>query len=186
MADRRDRTASESQKALCFADLALAISFIAILSTLTLISKLHDAREFRRLQHVTRRHPEVRSVWHVTLSGAVAKPGCYPVTDGAPLSVALKKARLMRSANLRSIDPSLPVTENLDLSIEELSTLSVTLEGAVCSAGPIEMPVGSRLSHLKTKIEGTAETDWAFFKSRRLLRDGEVVSVPFQTGACKD
>jgi hypothetical protein len=72
------------------------------------------------------------------------------------------------------------IEEPLHLVVEEFSEIVVRIKGA---ATPVELrvPTGSRISDLKSKVSLTAEADKAFFRRKRLLKNGEIIEVPKKT-----
>ncbi|HLB52664.1 MAG TPA: hypothetical protein VJK48_03010 [Chlamydiales bacterium] len=158
---------------------ALVVSFSLLLLTLILISQFHAASESSRLHRFNRDHPiSVKKSCVVTITGAVDHPGPYSTVVGAPLGLVLKKAHPKRFANLREIQNYQEIQGDFSLHIEELSTVSVQVVGAIAEPLLLELPAGTRLCQLKSKITGTPETDWTFFKKKRLLHDQETVSIP--------
>ncbi len=90
----------------------------------------------------------------------------------------LRKARPKRFADLRSIDLKSPLTASLQLKLEPLRSLRIHVTGAVASSGIIDVEPGTRICHLKQKIQLSEEADLSFFKKRKFLSDGDVICVP--------
>ncbi|MBI3508646.1 MAG: hypothetical protein HY069_03305 [Chlamydiia bacterium] len=150
---------------------SLVGTFILILATFTLIAKIksHQAQYY-----LASYQPKVQKIL-VTFHGAVAKPGRYTIKKGVPLCEALKKAKPHRYANLRNLDLQAPIVQPLDLHLEPLSELIVHVRINEGQVRDIVMPLRSRVSDLKTKID--EPYDPAALKSRRFLRDGEQLCV---------
>lgn len=116
----------------------------------------------------------------VVIDGFVAKPGVYQIAAGAPLGEVLRKARPKRFADLSSLDLNALVKEPVHHKIGKLEVLRVSLEGAITNPGVIEVPVGSRICDLKKFISLSQEADASFLKKRRLLKEGEKISIPIK------
>ena len=114
----------------------------------------------------------------VTIEGCVAKPGVYSVHIGTPLSEVLRKANPKPLADLKEIAPGARVTAPLSLRIEQITELTICLEGAVVAPGPFKVPPGTRICDLK-KYK-SIDADPTFFRKRRRLKEGEVVVIPSQ------
>ena len=114
----------------------------------------------------------------VTISGAVKKPGEYPCSAGTSIGDALKKAKPSPFANLQLLDLKKFITGPCDVVIEELKEVRVQVDGAILEPLEIVMPVGSRISDLKSKIDFTQESDKSFFRRKKLLKDGDKITVP--------
>lgn len=119
----------------------------------------------------------------VSISGAVSRPGVYNIKSGTPLGKVLAKARPSACADLRALDLGMPLFSTASFHVEKLKTLVIYL----CFAGEekqrIEIEAGSRVCDLLSKIPLLAHVQKASFKSRRLLKDGEMIHLPQR--ACK-
>ena len=155
-------------------------AILILLATLIAISRLHEHRRALQIKLFTSKE---EAPIHVSVEGAVLKPGCYEVTSGTLLKEVLRKSRPKRFANLREIDPEEVLKGDRFIQIEELTSIRVRVEGEVFSPIDLELPVGSRVSDLKVKIECTSHADRGFLKNRRLLKDGEIIEVP-ATASC--
>ncbi|MBI3900668.1 MAG: SLBB domain-containing protein [Chlamydiia bacterium] len=157
----------------------LAVSFSLFLFTLILISQLHDSAKSSKLQKIYRDRSRLANTsCTVTVSGAVEHPGSYVVPIGAPIAYILKKTRPTRFANLRDLVKDQEIRGDCSLHIEELSTIFVSVEGAVLEPCTLELPIKTRICQLKTKIRSAPHANLDFFKKRRLLKDGERVHIP--------
>ena len=149
------------------AEWLLTSSLLLIIGSLFAIAKIHTSQ----LQSIS-----VPKIVPVTIEGFVAKPGTYSIKIGTPLSEVLRKAKPKPLANLKSIDLSMRITAPLNLCIEELTELTICLEGAVVEPGFLKVPPGTKVCDLK-KYK-SLDADPAFFKKRRRLKEGEIVVVP--------
>ncbi len=114
----------------------------------------------------------------VEISGAVKKPGPYSFDAGTPLREFLKSAGPAKYADLKTIDEKEPVTTSRALEVKELVVLSVEVDGEVVGGvSRVEVSVGARVSDLKSRLELTEGADKTIFKSKRLLHDGEKITV---------
>lgn len=149
-------------------------SFLLILGSLFLVSKVNAVWAETTLQET-----EIETFIEIAVDGAVSKPGKYTVPAGTPVLEAVKKARPKPFADLKNLQG--PVHSAMIIRVEELKEIVVQVKGAVEQPVELVMPVKSRISDLKSKITLTPEADKAFFRRRRLLKNGEVVEVPKKT-----
>ena len=117
----------------------------------------------------------------VRISGAVRKPGSFKVYPGTPLKTVLKKSLPKPSANLRRFFPHQAVEESMEIQIEELSEIIVSVVGLSEAPLTLTLPIGSKVSDLKDFFDPSCKS---FFKSYRLLKDGE--SLVFSRGKSKN
>jgi hypothetical protein len=113
----------------------------------------------------------------VTIEGAVKRPGSFRVAVGTCLKEVVKKAKPLPFADLKSKALLGAVCESVVLKIEELQEVLVTVCGEAENT-TIAMPVGSCVKDLSSKLSLTKDADLSFFKSRRKLKDGEVIEIP--------
>lgn len=118
------------------------------------------------------------SMVKIMIGGLVTKPGDYWVEKGTPLEEVLRKAHPKRLANLRGIDLKIKLEKPLQIHIEELEDLHIYLEGAIDPPSPLTVPVRTRVCDLKKYIPNKALIDPLFFRSKRLLREGERLFLP--------
>jgi hypothetical protein len=144
------------------------------MSSLVLVAKFNAMRVATMLELV-----EEEVV--VRVEGAVKRPGEYRVAMGTPLEQVLKKAKPFLEADLRGLSLKENIVDSKTIAIERLKTVIVWVTGAVVEEGEIELPVGSRISDLKGKIELKEEADKSFLKRKRKLKNGEKIEVPKKT-----
>lgn len=147
----------------------LTCSLLLILISLFAIAKIQSSR----FDGVPEMKTELVSV---SVLGHVEKPGVYNVEVGALLSDVVKKSKPRRDADLRGIAGRVEISQSVN--VVELGSLKISLEGAVVVPGFLEVPLGSRVCDLKNLVALKDDVDKAFFKKRRLLRDGEVIKIP--------
>jgi len=114
----------------------------------------------------------------VIVTGAVKKPGTYPTQPGTPLREVLRKAKPLRLADVKSIDPDFRVQAPMKLEIPVLTHISIIVRGAVENPGPLTVPAGTKISDLKKYVRIRPEADAVFLKKRRMISEGETVVVP--------
>ena len=117
----------------------------------------------------------------VTITGAVSRSGEYTVRVGTTLEQVLKKARPMPYSNLRALPLKKIIETSLLIDVEELTEISVSIDGEVAEPVTLVLAPKSRICDLKSKVIFTDETDKTFFRKRRLLRDGDRITVPKKT-----
>ncbi len=163
------------KKSLQSSEWLLVGSLLAILASLVLVAKINLYLSSETLSNF---HLEPEKLIEISISGAVHKPGIYQISQGMPLEKALKKARPKKNACLKKLDLEQKVETPLQVVLEELSEIVVTIEGAVEEAVELRLEPGARICDLKSKIRLTEEADRRFFKRRRILKDGEKITIP--------
>lgn len=146
-------------------------SFLLLFSSIVIISQINRQKE---IGLPLPPHQKIS----VAISGAVSKPGTFSVLPGMTLEAILRKSRPNRFANLRSLDLARRIEEPLELHLELLTEIAVRIEGAVEAPLALQLPVGTRICDLKSKVAYTPDADAKFFKSRRMLWDGEILEIP--------
>ena len=152
----------------------LVVSLIFIMTALVVIAKVNACRASSSLDVKDLQQETIL----VTIEGAVAKPGVYPVIAGTPVGEVLRKARPKPLANLQILPLAQLVEEPLFLQVEECKEVTVSVSGAVERPMEITVAAGSRICDLKTKVNLTAEANKSFFRRRRLLKNGDKIEVP--------
>lgn len=155
----------------------LAISLLAVMASLVIVSKINVHRADSTLATEGKEAEMIA----VTIEGAVAKPGSYSVPAGTPVETVLRKARPKPWANLQKISLRQIVEAPINIVVEELSEIKVTVKGAVVECEEIVLPARSRICDLKSKIHLSEEADKGFFRKRRALKQGEIIEVPKKT-----
>jgi hypothetical protein len=155
----------------------LVASLLIIMSSLVLIAKVNTARldpilELKEVEKV--------SVL-VTVEGAVSKPGEYLIESGTTVGEVLRKARPKPWADLQKVNPSEIIESPRNIKVEELTEITVNVQGAVAQSVEIKLPARSRICDLKSKVSLAPRADKTFFRRRRLLKNGEIIDVPNKT-----
>jgi DNA uptake protein ComE-like DNA-binding protein len=165
------------KKTLPSSEWALVSSLLLIMASLVVIAKINA---YRASSALTAKELQVEEIL-VTVTGAVAKPGDYKVPAGTLVESVLRKARPKLHANLKDISLKLPIEAPTHLVVEELSEITVFVQGAVEKPLKLTLPAKSRVSDLRSKVVLSAEGDKSYFRRRRWLKDGEKIEVPKKT-----
>lgn len=155
----------------------LATALLVFVASLVLIAKINASRASSSIALASFQQEEIL----VTIDGAVKKPGTYSIKAGTTLEQALKKARPGMEANLRVLPLKMIVDEPMHVQVESLKEIKVKVKGAIAEPVEIVLPSNSRISDLKSKVVFTPETDKAFFRRRKTLKDGDEIEVPKKT-----
>ena len=118
----------------------------------------------------------------VVVLGAVAKPGVYHAHPGDPLGEIIKKSKPKKLADLSLIDLLKKIEEPLEVIVLEKKEISIWLSKNGETFFEFKIPIGTRFSDLKSKIDVDCEDHLSLFKSRRLLKDGERISLVKESG----
>lgn len=151
----------------------LAIFFL-IMATFAILAKINVRRAADTLERLSPERAEIL----VTIEGAVKRPGTFVVKEGTPVNAILRKAQPKQYADLRKIPTKELIVRPSSWVIPELKEIHVFVEGAVLAPCELTMPLGSRVSDLKSKLLCTSDADKSFFKKKRLLKEGEKIEVP--------
>lgn len=165
------------KKSLQSSEWVLVGSLLLVMASLTVVAKVNAYRAATTLSSKDLQIEEIL----VTVSGAVNRPGEYRVAAGTLVEAVLKKARPKACANLKALLTKQPIEEALDLFVEELAEITVFVGGAVQEPVELTLPAQSRVSDLKSKVVLSADADRAYFRRRRVLKDGEKIEVPKKT-----
>jgi hypothetical protein len=66
------------------------------------------------------------------------------------------------------------------LEIKPLTKIAIFVEGAVQQPGPLTVPINTRVCDLKKYVTLQPEADPVFLKKRRLLKEGETITIPWR------
>lgn len=162
-------------KSLASSEWFLAAALLAIMASLAAIAKISSSKAFAQIKIHEAEKPKFVIV---SVQGAVAKPGPYPMVLGSELIETVLKAKPAKFADLKNLSMEKTAENSLVVYVEELKEVEVLIAGAVLNPGPMRFPIGSRLCDLKSKIQCSDQADRSFLKRRRLLKDGERVEIP--------
>ena len=149
---------------------------LLILSTFFLIAKNTSFRNLERLNQI--KQPLLVPSITVDVSGSVKKPGKIDVPQGSTIRTVLRKARLQSMADLTNIDWDQALESSCTLHVPALEKIVVVVKGSVEENVSIELPSGSRICDLKSRLKLSADADRAFFKRRKVLKNNEIIQVP--------
>lgn len=113
----------------------------------------------------------------VYVEGAVEKPGPMLVKRGERLSEVLEKAVLMPDSDLRRLKLMKKVRSGQVIKVPHRPMISVMIEGAVETPGPVTLPKGSSVSDLIPLIKFQEGAQTEKLQRKRRLKDGEVITV---------
>lgn len=153
---------------------ALLALFFLFMASLVIVSKVSVYRSTDLIGQIS----EISEDIFVTLSGAVKKPGVYRVSAGTTLGVVLRRAQPSFYADLGSLPLEDILLKSAHFNVKELQEICVKIKGAVLQPVLLTLPIGSKISDLKSKIVLTSEADRVFLKSRKKLRNGDEIVVP--------
>jgi hypothetical protein len=154
-----------------FTEWILTGSLLFLIVTLVLIAKMQSHR--LSAETVVALPPV-----EVLIEGEVSKPGSYQIAPGTPFAEVLRKARPTRLADLNGLDQEERVKKPLRIEIKALEKLSVAIEGEITEPGLLIVPIGTRMCDLKKYVTLKPSADPTFFKKRRLLKQGEKITIP--------
>lgn len=166
-----------TQRSVRSSELLLVGSFIVLLAALFLVAQCRSSLMHAQLQVHS---DQIIKPVVVAISGAVLKPGDYKVPQGTSIQDVIKKSRPKQFADLSGFEHAQSVQKNMTIFVAELSTIHVHVQGAVLEEMELDLPIGTRLCDLKSKIHLSKDSDRNFLRRRRLLKNGEVILIPTQ------
>ncbi len=125
-------------------------SLVLILASLLLISQFHEHRKKLQLAAFSEK---IERPISIAISGEVSCPGVFSVEPGTRVGDLVKKCRPKRYADLSGIDLDRPVEIACEMLIPQLTAITVKIEGAVAELIELTLPIGSRVSDLKSKVQ---------------------------------
>lgn len=148
--------------------LTAVLGFLLTLSTISIISSRGAEFALKSPKYQAKRIS-------IQIDGDVKKPGTYSFQDKVSRDEILKKAKPNIYADLSSL--SQEYSESTTIIVPKLQKIQISIEREGRDIIFLELPLESRVSDLK-KIVEIAPSERDFFKSRRLLRDGEKIHFP--------
>jgi len=155
----------------------LAVSLLLLIASFVLIAKINAHRASTAIDAASLVQEEIL----ITVDGAVKKPGQYKINSGTTVEQALRKARLLPESNLETLPLKAIIEGPIHLRVEAYKEIKVSVAGAIANPVELELPLGSRICDLKSKVIFTDETEKAFFRRRKLLKYGDKIEVPKKT-----
>jgi hypothetical protein len=149
-------------------------SLLLIMASLLLVARVSAHRSSSLL--ASHRIPE-KTEHVVTISGAVSKPGAYKAQSGTLLKKVLRKSRPSRFADLKRFDDGQRVESDLAIEVGLIQEIQVSVVKEGEDPMELTLPAGTRASDLKSKVPFSEVYDLSVFKSRRMLKDGEILTL---------
>lgn len=114
----------------------------------------------------------------VEVVGCVYKPGVFKVPQGSLVQEVLRKARPKPLADLREVEMLKILDQEGVIDVPAFKKITVSVTGCVAECKDLVLPAGARVCDLKKHLVLLPGADLLFFKSRKLLRDRQVILVP--------
>lgn len=152
-------------------------AILLLMASFVIIAKVNANRAASTIEASDLRRSEVL----VTIEGAVSKPGEFAVAHGTTVGEALRKARLKPFADLQKIDLKEEILEPKKFVIEELKEIVVSISGCGAQEEKLTLPIRTRVCDLKSKLTLNEGADRSFLRSRRMLKNGEIIEVKKKT-----
>lgn len=115
----------------------------------------------------------------VKVTGAVARPGTYTVAKASALSLLLALSEPLPTALLTDKVRIRHQEKEAVLHVPSQEGIRVTFKGAVIREGEYLLPHNTRICDLGQYLECAENTDPRFMKRKRLLKDGESITIPY-------
>jgi hypothetical protein len=158
-------------------DWLFSIGILIVIASIVIIAKANACKAFSKISDTSL----VQEYILVLIDGSVKKPGQYSVRAGTTIGQALRKARPEANADLKDLPLGKIIDAPMHLHVSELKEIRVKVKGAIAAPTEIILPAKSRIKDLKSKVIFTDSTDKAFFRRKKLLRDGDEIDVPKKT-----
>lgn len=118
----------------------------------------------------------------VKVSGAVVNSRVLHVRKGALVKEILDEIELKPDADLSNLKLDKPLRQGQKVLIPS-HFIHVTITGAVREAKVYVFPKKTKIRDISALLDLDPEADLSLFKSKRQLRDGEILVVPFKNEA---
>lgn len=115
----------------------------------------------------------------VTVRGAVANPGTITLPKGSLLVHALEYIELLPESDQSKLKLEKKLRQGQVIVIPS-HLIRVTVTGAVLQPTTYSLPKKTKIKDLEYLVELHPNADRIFFKSKRQMRDNEVLDVPFK------
>ncbi len=148
------------------------LGFIASVSLKSLINSADTAEIIQSEDLVERPLKKIQ----VVIEGAVKKPGVYTVTQGTCLKKVLKQAKTTKQSDLKSLnlEKKIEVSERIFIPERENITIFILRDE---KKEILQVPLNTRVCHLKKWIHTENKDCSKILKSKRLLKDGEEIFI---------
>lgn len=148
-------------------------SILFLMCSVVVVSKINAARSSSYLEE----HPlRVHEPCSVVIEGAVTKPGTFSVPPGTLLRKVIKKSCPTPYADLKEFSSEQRVEESMSIHIKELTEITLTIERVGFEPEQVVVPAGTKGCQLKKLLTFEVPPS-KIFKSRRFLKDGEVICL---------
>lgn len=152
---------------------AIVISLMLIMISMVIIAKVNAYRSSSYLLE----NPIVHHApCEIVIDGEVLKPGTFMVTPGTQLKNVIRKSRPTPFSDLKNLDLKRALEVSEHIHVGKLTEISITIQGLL-SERSLVIPAGTRMCHLKSYVDLSLEWPYIQTKSRRILKDGDVVWV---------
>jgi len=121
---------------------------------------------------------ERKTAVHVTIAGAVDRPGFYTLSEGETIKDLLDKSGANRTANFRKIRLNSQLISGRHYQVPSCKMIEVKVEGELSNPGRFIIPKGSHVSDLveELRMNESAEVTKEFL--RKKLKNKQVVVIP--------
>ena len=153
----------------------IIIAGMVFLTLLTTFNQGPEPRQINPTPHYMS-DPEIE----VYVQGAVQNPGSYKLMQGANVGDVLNLAQPLDDADLSKVKMQTKARRGQVIKIPKIETLTVYLEGAVKTPGPVLMRKGAKLQDLLDNVKFAENANLKPLNKKRKLKDKEVIRVDRQ------
>ncbi len=147
---------------------------VILIVTFVVIAK---SSSFRSLSSENQKKDSLVSV---EVDGCVYRPGVYEVPEGSLLGGVVRKARPKPLADLGEIDLMQIVERSCKIEVPMHKEICIDVRGCVEQEVRLVLPAGSRVCDLKKLVVLSEGADQACLRSRKILRNLDVLVIPSQ------
>lgn len=123
-------------------------------------------------------HALVSQDIHISIQGAIAKPGDYTLKQGSTLGQLLDLVEPLPEADLSRQKRNKKLREGQHIYVPPKTMITIHLEGAVEQPGVVQVTKGTRMNELISKVALLPEADPKPLQKKRRLKDQEVIVIP--------
>lgn len=132
------------------------------------------------------RHELVSTLIEIEVEGAIEKCGTYFLKKGSRLKHLFQECIPLPEADLSKFKYNKKLRDGEIIRVPYQKWISIYLEGAVVQKGILKVKQGTKISDLETFIECLPNADLKVFRKKRLLKDGEIFTIPFKKEVIKN
>lgn len=163
-----------------FHEWLIVIIIAVIMATLTAISYFSENSQ-GLFRHKENKHSLINQEIHVTIEGAVNKPGAYTLKRGATIKDLLTLVEPLPEADLSKFKSESKLRNKQKIHVQSISAITIYLSGAVKNPGPLRVPKGTLLQDLMHySSEFDKRADLKSLNQKRKLKDQEIVYISFK------